>query len=148
MGIILSVAYRARCYCSSLTQRFSNALFIAGLYRLWYQRPAFTSLYFIDSAPAPTVVLLFALIFIVIFNGKYNEISLRKVCKVIIFSFYSCVGSFEPQLEHEATILLKKVGKVNKILRTIRCTEMASAIMNVAGISSVSSRTPYQSILH
>ncbi|MBM0557401.1 metal ABC transporter permease, partial [Klebsiella pneumoniae] len=32
--------------------------------------------YFIDSAPAPTVVLLFALIFIVIFiysSFKYNE---------------------------------------------------------------------------
>ncbi|EJK88632.1 iron chelate ABC superfamily ATP binding cassette transporter (plasmid) [Klebsiella pneumoniae subsp. pneumoniae DSM 30104 = JCM 1662 = NBRC 14940] len=32
--------------------------------------------YFIDSAPAPTVVLLFALVFIVIFiysSFKYNE---------------------------------------------------------------------------
>ncbi len=59
-----------------LTQRFSNALFIAVALSALVSTTGVYLSYFIDSAPAPTVVLLFALIFIVIFiysSFKYNE---------------------------------------------------------------------------
>ncbi|WP_320910184.1 metal ABC transporter permease [Citrobacter farmeri] len=78
VGIILSVSLLIApgAIAVLLTQRFSNALFIAVALSALVSTTGVYLSYFIDSAPAPTVVLLFALIFIVIFiysSFKYNE---------------------------------------------------------------------------
>lgn len=52
--------------------------------------------------------------------------------KAIIFllSFYSCVGFAEPQQARSDYSIEESQAKVNKSFIPLRCTEMASAIMN------------------
>lgn len=78
VGIILSVSLLIApgAIAVLLTQRFSSAIFIAVALSALVSTTGVYLSYFIDSAPAPTIVLLFALVFIAIFiysSFKYNE---------------------------------------------------------------------------
>ncbi|VFS42307.1 Manganese transport system membrane protein mntB [Serratia liquefaciens] len=69
VGIILSVSLLIApgAIAVLLTQRFSSAIFIAVALSALVSTTGVYLSYFIDSAPAPTIVLLFALVFIAIF---------------------------------------------------------------------------------